>query len=105
MTLSTKSVAVVTDAASGIGRALPIRLSEEGLAGLAIADVDEAGLNETAGKISIPVSTHLLDVSDRAAVERFAADVISRHGRVTHLINNAGVGVIGTFQHLSIEDF
>jgi len=105
MTLSSKSVAVVTGAASGIGCALAIRLGEEGIAGLAIADVDEAGLSETASKIAVPVSTHILDVSDRAAVERFASDVISRHGRATHLINNAGVGVVGTFQHLSIEDF
>ena len=105
MTLSSKSVAVVTGAASGIGRALAIRLGEEGIAGLAIADVDDAGLSETASKIAVPVSTHILDVSDRVAVERFASDVISRHGRATHLINNAGVGVVGTFQHLSIEDF
>ena len=105
MTLSSKSVAVVTGAASGIGRALAIRLGEEGIGGLAIADVDETGLNETASKIAVPVSTHILDVSDRAAVEQFASEVISRHGRATHLINNAGVGVVGTFQHLSIEDF
>ena len=105
MTLSAKSVAVVTGAASGIGRALAVRLAKEKIAGLAIADVDEAGLKETVAMIDIPVSTHILDVSDRAAVERFASDVISRHGRATHLINNAGVGVVGTFQHLSIEDF
>lgn len=105
MTLSTKSVAVVTGAASGIGRALAARLSKEGIAAIAIADVDEAGLTETAAMIDIPVSTHVLDVSDRAGVERFATEVISRHGRVTHLFNNAGVGLIGTFQHISIEDF
>ena len=105
MTLSVKSVAVVTGAASGIGRALAVRLGEEGIAGIAIADVDEMGLNETASRIGVPVTTHALDVSDRRAVERFAGDVIARHGRVTHLINNAGVGVVGTFQHLSIEDF
>ena len=105
MTLSSKSVAVVTGAASGIGRALAIRLGEEGIAGIAVADVDEVGLNDTAARIDVPVSTHVLDVSDRAGVERFAAEVIARHGRVTHLINNAGVGVVGTFRHLSIEDF
>ncbi|MEO6051493.1 MAG: SDR family NAD(P)-dependent oxidoreductase, partial [Pyrinomonadaceae bacterium] len=32
-------------------------------------------------------------------------DVIGKHGRVTHLINNAGVGLIGTFEQISIEDF
>ena len=48
MTLSSKSVAVVTGTASGIGRALAVRLAEEGIAGLAISDVNEAGLNETA---------------------------------------------------------
>ena len=74
MTLSSKSVAVVTGAASGIGRAVAVRLGKEGIAGLAIADVDEQGLNETASMIDdVPLSTHLLDVSDRKAVEDMAS--------------------------------
>ena len=105
MTLSTRSVAVITGAASGIGRALAIRLAEDNVAGLAISDVDEAGLKETAASIRVPHSTHVFDVSDRDAVGKFAADVISHHGRATHLINNAGVGLIGKFEQLSIEDF
>lgn len=106
MTLSTKSVVVITGAASGIGRALAIRLSHEHIAGIAISDVNEEGLRETASMISrVPVSVHAFDVSDRQAVERFASDAIERHGRVTHLVNNAGVGVIGTFQQLALEDF
>ena len=107
MTLSNNSIAVVTGAASGIGRALAMRLAREGVAGLAIADVNEGGLNETASMIpSGPtVSTHILDVSDRDAVAKFAGEVLTEHGRVTHLINNAGVGLIGEFQHITIEDF
>lgn len=108
MTLSNESVAVVTGGASGIGRALAIRLAKEKIAGIAISDVNETGLGETASMIDavgVPVSTHVFDVSDREAVERFAADVVANHGRVTHLINNAGVGLFGTFQHVSIEDF
>ncbi len=108
MPLSHESVAVVTGAASGIGRALAVRLAEEKIAGIAISDVKEKGLEETTALASasgVPVSSHVVDVSQRDQVEQFAAEVIGEHGRVTHLINNAGVGVVGTFQQLSIEDF
>jgi len=108
MTLSSQSVAVVTGAASGIGRALAVRLAREGIAGVAISDVNEVGLNETAAVVEtlgVPVSTHVFDVSDRKAVKQFADDVLAKHGRVTHLVNNAGVGLIGTFQQVTIEDF
>lgn len=107
MTLSNTSVAVITGAASGIGRALAARLAREGIAGLALSDANEEGLRETVSMISaeIPITTHVFDVSDREAVEKFAADVLKEHGRVTHLINNAGVGLVGEFRHLTIEDF
>ncbi len=108
MTISSKSVAVITGAASGIGRALAMRFAREGIAGIAISDVNENGLKETAALVEafgVPVSTHAFDVSDREAVTQFATDVLAKHGRVTHLINNAGVGLIGTFEHLTIEDF
>src|SRR5207237_6492579 len=47
MSLSNESVAVVTGAASGIGRALAIRLAQEKIAGIAVSDVNENGLKET----------------------------------------------------------
>ncbi|HVF29656.1 MAG TPA: SDR family NAD(P)-dependent oxidoreductase, partial [Pyrinomonadaceae bacterium] len=87
---------------------MAIRLAREGIAGRAISDVNEGGLTEPAAAVEslgVPVSTHVFDVSYRAAVESFADEVISKHGRVTHLINNAGVGLIGEFQHLTIENF
>lgn len=98
-------MAVVTGAASGIGRALAQQLAASGSA-LAIADIDERGLAETAASLpsKAPVSTHVLDVSNEAAVKSFSADVLSRHGRVTLLINNAGVALVGTFEEISLDD-
>src|SRR4029077_3352301 len=50
------------------------------------------------------VSTHVLNVSDESGVRAFAEDVSSRHGRVTLLINNAGVALHGTFEEISLDD-
>ncbi len=108
MGLNLKSVAVVTGAASGIGRALAIRLASEKIAGIAISDVNEEGLNETAAviqKLGVPVTVHVTNVADLAQVQLLADEAVAKHGRVTHLVNNAGVGLIGTFEQLSIEDF
>jgi short-subunit dehydrogenase len=107
MSLSSKSVAVVTGAASGIGRALAVKLASEKIGGVAISDVNEAGLAETAAmaeQYGVPVSTHIVDVSKLDQVQRLADEAVAQHGRVTHLINNAGVGVMGNFEQLSIED-
>src|SRR5579862_5455069 len=86
-------VAVITGAGSGIGRGLAHRLAREKMS-LALADVDSAGLTETMeqlGGTSASLSCHLVDVADRGRMERFAAEVMERHGRVTLLMNIAGV--------------
>jgi short-subunit dehydrogenase len=105
MTLS-KGVAVVTGAASGIGRALALALAREGMA-LALADRDEKGLHETAllvARAGGTASLHVLDVSDESAVNAFAQDVLREHGRVNVVVNNAGVSIFGSVQELATDE-
>jgi NAD(P)-dependent dehydrogenase (short-subunit alcohol dehydrogenase family) len=86
-------VCVVTGAGSGIGRALALGLARRG-ARLALSDVDEVGLEETAEAAraaGAEVATERLDVSDRGAMTAYAEAVAARSGVVHQLYNNAGI--------------
>lgn len=99
--------AVVTGAASGIGRGLAQALAQRHCH-LALVDIDEAGLEHTAGIVSVPglrVSSHLLDVANPDAVARFPDAVRSNHPGVDLLFNNAGVALGGKFEQVSEADF
>ncbi|MGD0820037.1 MAG: SDR family oxidoreductase [Desulfomonilia bacterium] len=100
-------VAAITGAASGIGRALAVNLVDEGCH-VAISDVDEEGLKETAdmiGNRNIRVTTHVVDVADRDRVKRYAEETVEKHSGVHLLINNAGVVVTETLEDIRYEDF
>jgi short-subunit dehydrogenase len=100
-------VAVVTGAGSGIGRATAILLAERGCA-LALVDVNETTLAEVADLVRArarKVSVHLADVADRARMQHLPGEVLTEHGHVHILVNNAGVSVIGTLLEHSLEDF
>ncbi|MCW2710909.1 MAG: family NAD(P)-dependent oxidoreductase [Marmoricola sp.] len=101
-------VVVITGAGSGIGRQLALRAGREG-ALLAIADWDEQGLAESVDLLKAAGVRELrsdrVDVSDRAAVAKWAAAVADQFGRVNMLVNNAGVTLTGDFEEMSYEDF
>lgn len=100
-------VAVVTGAASGIGAALAMVLAARGC-GLALADVNTAGLRDTAAQArsqGVTVSEHRLDVADADAVAALPDAVLAEHGRVNVLVNNAGVALGGNFEQVPAADF
>lgn len=86
-------VIVVTGGGNGIGRELVLHLLTKG-ARVAAVDINEAGLQETverAGSQKERVSTHMVNITDRAAVAALPEQVIARHGAVDGIINNAGI--------------
>ena len=100
-------VAVITGAGSGIGRYLAILLARYG-ANVAVCEINEAALAETIAMLRdfpVKVSSHLLDVADKAAVEALPADVISQQGHIDLVFNNAGVTVDSTFEDMSETDW
>lgn len=103
MQINANTVAVVTGAASGIGRALAVRLAKAG-AQLAIADVNEAELQATARLVQTKCTTHRVDVSNEQRMQDFVQEVVAAHGRANLVINNAGVALLGTFEELSTAD-
>lgn len=99
--------AVITGAGNGIGRAIAQSLATRGCH-LALADISEAGLAETAKLVAnagIRVSRHKIDVADRAATAALPQAILAEHGRVDLLFNNAGVALGGTFDQISEADF
>jgi NAD(P)-dependent dehydrogenase (short-subunit alcohol dehydrogenase family) len=104
MAQATKSI-FVTGAASGLGREVARYFANTGwFAGL--ADIDEAGVAETATMLPPGMSSiHRLDVTDRANWKAVVAD-FAKHtdGHMTVLFNNAGIGSGGPIQDMTDEE-
>jgi NAD(P)-dependent dehydrogenase (short-subunit alcohol dehydrogenase family) len=106
MTFFTGKVAVVTGAASGIGRALAVELARRG-AKVAISDVDDHGLEETRALVvaeGAEVRADHLDVAERERVVAYAAAIAEHFGRVNLVFNNAGIAFTGTVEEMSFKD-
>jgi 2,3-dihydroxy-2,3-dihydro-p-cumate dehydrogenase len=103
MTRYTDRVAIVTGAGSGIGKAIAMRLGEEG-AELVLADINADALEAVADQLrqgnAASVMTVLGDLTQRSGAAELIERTIQEHGRVDVLVNCAGGGVIlPTFDH------
>lgn len=88
-------VAVVTGAASGIGRAIAIALAADG-ATVAAVDRNEAGLTQTV-QTCADATAHVVDLADPAAVSTLRDDVVAVHGLPAVIVNAAGFDRVEPF--------
>lgn len=103
MTAIRGSAAVITGAASGIGRAMALELAARGC-DVAVADMDESGLASVAAEIQrahqSKVSVHRVDVSKPEQIEELASAAIAAHPGLNIVMNNAGVALFGQFHEI-----
>ncbi len=100
-------VAAITGAASGMGRTLALELARRGCH-LALSDVNEKGLAETAqmaSKLGVKVTTAKVNVGSREAMNAWADEVVRDHGKVNLVFNNAGVALGAFIETVKPEDF
>jgi len=100
-------IALITGAASGIGRATAEAFAREGT-DVVIADVNESGLKSAAesiralGRKVVPIKA---DVSRRDEVEALVKEALAAYGRVDILMNNAGVGLAAEIKDMELSDW
>jgi NAD(P)-dependent dehydrogenase (short-subunit alcohol dehydrogenase family) len=82
-------IAVITGAASGIGRAAALRFAKEGAAGLVLADLNAEGLKPVAQEVNgLAVAC---DVSREADIQRLVGEAETKYGRIDVYFSNAGI--------------
>ena len=99
--------AVITGSGGGLGRALALELAEHG-ASIVVSDIQLESAEETANMVrarGAKAEVVPCDVANRDAVFALVDETVGRLGGIDFIANNAGVGVGGPFEEMSIEDW
>jgi NAD(P)-dependent dehydrogenase (short-subunit alcohol dehydrogenase family) len=97
-------IAIVTGAASGIGRACARRLAAEG-ATVLLTDLDAAGAEAAAAALGAPHAARALDVTEPEAWAAAVDETVRAHGRLDILVNAAGIAVLRDFEQTTLEEW
>ena len=106
--MNDKRVAIVTGGARGIGAAISEALARDGIHVAMGYSTNRAAADEVAGKLGAEgasVSVHQGNVGSPEDCRRVVEEVLAVHGRVDHLVNNAGVTVDKTVRNMTIDDW
>ena len=97
-------VAIVTGAASGIGRALCEEMGRRGAIVVA-SDINQEGVRNVAAKITSAggkARAALLDVTRAEDVQKLVEHTVTDHGRLDYIFNNAGIAVAGEVYDMTL---
>ena len=107
MSRFSKKIAIITGAASGIGKEIALRFAAEGgtpvIADLNL-DAADATAREIKGKGSDAFAVGM-NVADEAAVEKGVADTMAKYGRIDVLVSNAGIQIVKPIVDFPFEDW
>ena len=102
-------IALVTGAASGIGRSTEEAFAKEGVSHIALIDVDEQGIKSTSEMVEslkTGFSKHCIDVTEEDSVEGTLNEIVDEHGSLDIAFNNAGINHPSSkFHELELEDW
>src|SRR2546425_9163537 len=101
-----QKVAIVTGSSSGIGYATSLMLARKGFYTYASArNVDKsASLESISNAERLPLKLIQLDVTDDSSVKAALEKIVLEKGRIDVLVNNAGYGLFGAFEDLSLDE-
>src|SRR5690349_10943839 len=104
--MNDKKVALVTGSSSGIGFSTSVTLARSGYTTFAtMRDLNKSEpLHSIVEKEKLPISVIQLDVTEDTSVSMAVKDIIAKSGRIDVLVNNAGFGIAGALEDLTIDE-